>query len=98
MAIVIESKEKKGANWFAILIIFISIIIIGVAAYFLFFSKTPLIENIISQQLDVTSQLSQIQIDPQSITQNKIFQSLETYATLLAPSLSAIGKANPFTK
>lgn len=98
MAIVIESKEKKGANWFAILIIFISIIIIGVATYFLFFSKTPLIENIISQQLDVTSQLSQIQIDPQSITQNKIFQSLKTYTTLLTPSLSAVGKSNPFVR
>ena len=97
MAIIIE-KQKKSINWSAILIIFVLIIIIGVVSYFLFFSKVPLIEKIPSPQLKAINQISQIQLNPQSITQNKIFQLLKSYIILNMPSSSMIGKSNPFVK
>ncbi|MFA5386348.1 MAG: hypothetical protein WC297_01660 [Candidatus Paceibacterota bacterium] len=100
MAIVIEAKEKKGINWFAGLMLIVFIIIVGITAYLLFFSKTPLLEQISSPQLNVNNQISQLQIQSQiqAIAKNQLYQSLKEYATLALPSESFIGKANPFTK
>ncbi len=97
MAIVIE-KEKRGMNWFAILIILVSAVVIGAAAYYLFFTETPLIEKVIPYQIQVSSQLSQIQTQSvvQAVTDNKFYKSLQKYSILPEVSSENIGKTNPF--
>ncbi len=97
MAIVIE-KEKKGVNWFAIFTVIIIVAIIGIAGYLLFFSEVPLAEKVIPYQLEVSDQVSQLQFQSavQVLTNNKFYQSLQSYVILPLPSSDSIGKTNPF--
>jgi len=99
MAIVIE-KQKKGFNWFAVFIIIILAVIVGVAAYFLFFSSLPLVEKVIPYQLQVSTQLSQAQTQSlvQAVVNSKLYKSLQSYAILPTPSPDNIGKTNPFVR
>ena len=99
MAIVIE-KQKKAFNWFAVFIIIILAVIVGVAAYFLFFSSLPLVEKVIPYQLQVSTQLSQSQTQSlvQAVVNSKLYKSLQGYAILPIPSPESIGKTNPFIK
>ena len=99
MAIVIE-KQKKGFNWFAVFIIIILAVIVGVAAYFLFFSSLPLVEKVIPYQLQVSTQLSQAQTQSlvQAVVNSKLYKSLQSYAILPIPSPDSIGKTNPFVR
>jgi len=99
MAIVIE-KQKKAFNWFAVFIIIILALIVGTAAYFLFFSKLPLVEKVIPYQLQVSTQLSQSQTQSlvQAVVNSKLYKSLQSYAILPIPSPDSIGKTNPFVR
>lgn len=97
MAIVIE-KEKSGINWFAILIILVLAVVIGAAAYYLFFAPTPLIEKVVPYQVQISSQLSQVQTQSivQAVTDSKLYKSLQKYVVLPEVSPENIGKTNPF--
>jgi len=93
MAIVIQEK-KKGANWFAILLVLFIFGTIGLAGYFLFFVKPAALEVVIPKQLEPVAAISKIKFDPSTVVNSAVFRSLKQYTTL--PSIGQIGRDNPF--
>jgi len=94
MAIVV-SGEKQKSPFFAILATGVIVIVLGVGAYYLFFSPAPAIEKIIvSQDLQSISQVSKVNIDTQAITESPIYKTL--VQKLPALQASGYGRANPF--
>ena len=94
MAIVIE-EQKKGFNWFALAIV-ILVVAGGVAAsYYLFFAPTPFIEKVAPPRLESLKTVSQIELSPELITGNPMFQILKQYINPIEVP-TGISRSNPF--
>jgi hypothetical protein len=93
MAILVQ-EQKKGVNWFAIVVTLIIAAVVGLAAYFLFFIAPPGIEIIVPQQLESVIEISKIKFDPTAVINSPAFRSLRSYVGL--PSAGQLGRANPF--
>ena len=94
MAIVVAG-EKQRSPLFAISATLVIALVVGVGAYYLFFSPAPAIEKIIvSQDLQSISQVSKVNIDTQAITESPIYKTL--VQKLPALQASGYGRANPF--
>jgi len=94
MAIVVAG-EKQRSPLFAISATLVIALVVGVGAYYLFFSPAPAIEKIIvSQDLQSISQVSKVNIDTQAITESPIYKTL--VQKLPALQVSGYGRANPF--
>ncbi len=63
MAIVIQEDKKKNGGWFGFGLLFLVLIIVGLAAYYLFFVQPALIDNTIGStgQLQAIDDLKSIQ-------------------------------------
>lgn len=94
MAIVLE--ERQQFNWKA-LIIFIAIIaVVFGLAYFLFFAPSPVVQVIIPSNVKSTAELSTVNLNPNDLLGNKVYQSLKQFgAPVAAPQT---GRENPFIK
>lgn len=97
MAIVIE-EERKKINWFAIVLIFSLVIIIGAAIYYLFFAVPPLAEKIAPTRIQSLQKLSLIKLEPEAVINNPSFQVLKQYVNPIEIQSDLIGKTNPFGK
>lgn len=97
MAIIIE-EEKRRFNWFTLAVVVFLVVLIGTAAYYLFFSSTPLIERVPLPQVKNIEQLSSIKLEPEAITNNPNFQILKKYTNPIEIETALTGKTNPFTK
>ena len=93
MAIEIKTKEK--INWFPFVMAGIFIVFFGVATYFLFFNKPPLVEYAKPTIDPTTAEVVEIKIDPTVITENPVFQSLALVPIDLDQPNDP-GRANPF--
>ena len=93
MAIVIE-EEKRNINWFNLLVAVLIIAFLGAAAYFLFFTKIPLVEKVLSPKVQPLTGVSQFKFNPELITDNEIFKILKEYAG--KPQTGEVGRDNPF--
>jgi hypothetical protein len=96
MAIVIE-EEKNRTNIMGIAGWLVFFAIIVVAAYFIFLAPAESI--IVSPPANLASitPISKVAFNPQSITNDKVFQSLQQYVPpLTLPGSAAVGRANPF--
>ncbi len=94
MAIVIE-EEKKPVNWFAMIIVFIILGIIGSGSYILFFKKPELIEVVAPSQLQEIDRISALTFDPASVIDSPAFKSLRQYASEIL-QVQIPGRDNPF--
>jgi len=93
MAIVLE-QQKRGTNWFAIIVfVFFLIVIVG-GGYYLFFAPVPGIEIIAPLALETAAELSQLQLDPTALINNPVLKNLRQYGSL--PGTGALGRENPF--
>lgn len=95
MAIVVEQERTQRMGVVKILLWLIIIAVIAAAAYYLFFKRPDTIPNLIAPAgFQNTTSLSKISIDPATVVQNPIFQSLKAH---IAPMPSSTpGRANPF--
>lgn len=94
MAIVIE-EEKKPVNWFAMVIVFIILGIVGFGSYVLFFKKPELIEVVAPRQLQEIDRISELTFDPASVIDSPVFKSLRQYAADISKT-QIPGRDNPF--
>jgi hypothetical protein len=93
MAIVVE-QEKKGGSALAFLSWIILIILIGFAAFYIFFKNPELIDYTSSNDTSSVIDFSSVKINPDQILENSKFKELKTY---INPSgQTEIGRPNPF--
>ena len=97
MAIVLQ--EQQQTNWRALGIIVAVFLVIGLSAYFLFWSKAPAIEKVIPNELKSASELSNVKFktDLDSVIRELPPQGkLQRYVG--QPSVGATGRSNPFLR
>ncbi len=97
MAIVIEEQKKK-INWFALAVVILLIFVVGLAAYYLFFAPTPLVEKVAPPRLQSIQELSSIKLQPDVVISNPNFQILKQYVNPIEIQTDFVGKTNPFAK
>lgn len=93
MAIVIE-EEKNRISPISIATWLVVMIIIGLAAYYIFFSQPQLVEITAPQIFQNIDPLSKVNINPEDVVNGPGFQSLKSTITLPEPGNA--GRANPF--
>ena len=94
MAIIVE-EEKKPINWFSLLGGIITIIIIFVGSYYVFFKKPELIESVIPKDYQNLSQISQLSLNTEGVFQSTFFKlPPKQYGSNLTNQTP--GRANPF--
>jgi hypothetical protein len=93
MAIVIPKQSAGGG--LSKIIMFVAIIgILLLAMYFLFFAPTPAFDYIAPQSLQQAAQLSQFDMDPDTVLDSAEFRSLRKINGL--PTGGTFGRTNPF--
>jgi hypothetical protein len=93
MAIVVE-QEKKGGSALAFLSWIILIVLIGFAAFYIFFKNPELVDYTGSSDTENVLNLSSIKIDPDQVLENSKFKELKTYVN--PAGQTEIGRPNPF--
>jgi len=95
MAIVIE-EEKSRTNIIGVAGWLIFLVIIAAAIYYIFFAQAESVIVVPPASLASITPISQITLNPQAVTSNKLFQSLQQYASSSATQgPAAVGRANP---
>lgn len=96
MAIVIQEEKKNSGGWFGFGLILIILMVIGIAAYYLFFVQPDLINNVVpaSQQLDAINSLQSLQFDSTQVVQEFIQNKKQFIPVPVTPS--ATGNTMPF--
>ncbi|HEY4496940.1 MAG TPA: hypothetical protein VI432_02220 [Candidatus Paceibacterota bacterium] len=93
MAIIIQ-EEKSRFNWFVIVGVGVFFILLSASTYYLFFAETPAIDVFLSPELQRNTRISDIDLNPQAVTDLKEFKILRAYTEPLKPQSS--GRSNPF--
>jgi len=78
MAIIVE-EERKKTNWFFFILVLSLAAILIALTYYMFFAPVPLIEKVISQNMESIQQLSTIKLNSESVVNNSKFQILRQY-------------------
>ena len=94
MAIVIE-EEKSRTNIVGVAGWLVFFAIIAIAAYYIFLAPAESVIITPPASLVSITPVSQITINPQDVTSNQLFQSLQQYVTSSAQGQAAVGRANP---
>jgi hypothetical protein len=90
MAIVIQEEKNKG-SWFGFGMLFVILIILGIALYYLFFVQPQILTSAgESQSLE---EFSRMQFDPRTVIESDIFTQQKQFIPLTAP---AGGNPRPF--
>jgi len=95
MAIVIEEEKNKSGLITAIIWIIVLAIIVA-AIYYLFFSQPQLIEVVVPTNLQNAQNISKININPDLLNSNPVFNQLKPYNIQSTSSGTNIGRSNPF--
>lgn len=97
MAIIIEERKSRASlvrliGWLAV------IVIIGVAAYYIFFAAPQLVIVSPSGGLQSIAPISQVTLHPEDVLNSPAFQSLKIPAFPLPSPQgpAAVGRVNPF--
>ena len=93
MAIFVE-EEKNRINLISIITWLVILLIIGLAAYYIFFAQPQLVEITAPAALQNIDPLSKVNINPEDIVNGPGFQSLKSTITLPVPGNA--GRENPF--
>jgi hypothetical protein len=95
MAIFIEEEKKESGRWFGFAVLFVVLIIIGVAVYYLFFVKPELFDVVIPVKLQSIDQLTKIvNFEPKSVLEGDFYKNLRQ--VIPPPSPPPAGNATPF--
>lgn len=93
MAIVVE-QEKKGGNALAFLSWIILIVLIGFAAFYIFFKNPEIVDYTSSDETSSAVDFSSIKINPDQILDDSKFKELKTYVN--PTGQTETGRPNPF--
>jgi len=93
MAIVIE-EEKNTAGIAGIMGWLVFFAIVAIAIYFVFFAPAESVIVTPPANLVSITSLSQVAFNPQNVTSNQLFQSLQQYVSSSTGS-APVGRANP---
>jgi hypothetical protein len=97
MAIVIEEDKSKQKNGVSFLGLIIVVVILAVAAYFIFFVNPEPASITPPAGLENIDNASQVQVDPAGVTNSPSFQMLKQYIsepTSTGPV--SVGRTDPF--
>lgn len=94
MAIVVEEEPKNRKGLAGLITWLVVFIILGVAAYYVFFKRPDLVEVVTPTNFSDTEALSQINLAPDEVINSAEFQSLRSYSEPATPQTG--GRANPF--
>lgn len=94
MAIVIE-EEKNQTNIIGIVTWLVVILVVGIAAYYIFFARPQLVEMVAPSAFQNINTISKINLNPEEVVNSKLFQSLKLYVSLPVPG--SAGRSNPFS-
>ncbi len=96
MAIVIE-EGKKRTDIFAIGAWLVFLALVAGAVYYIFFAQPELVVIPETGTLSNIAPITQLSLNPQSIVQGSIFQTLHSTIALPSPQgPAAVGRTNPF--
>lgn len=93
MAIIVEEERKRGSPARAVLWMTV-LIILGIAAYYIFLARPQTIEIVAPPGFGTLEPLAEAQVNPESIVNSADFQSLKQYVSLPEPGNA--GRINPF--
>lgn len=95
MAIVIQDEQKKNGGWFGFGILFLILIVIGIAVYYLFFIQPNLIDTTISSsQLKAIDSLKSLNFDSTSVVQEFVKKTKQFVPIPSSPHTQ--GNTTPF--
>lgn len=95
MAIVIEEERSLTTGWVSIVGWLVILAIIAATAYYVFFARPELIPIDTPRTFEHTEQLSQIDLNPETIVSNPEFQKRIQHIS--APPPASVGRTNPFS-
>jgi hypothetical protein len=96
MAIIVEEGKKKN-NLLAIAGWVLFLAIVGVSAYYIFFTEPQLVPIAATGTLSTIAPIANIKLDPQTIVSSTQFESLQSDITLPTPEgPTPVGRPNPF--
>jgi hypothetical protein len=95
MAIVVEEEKTSKAGLVGILMWVAVVGVVGASVYYIFVKKPDFIGKVIApKELENISQLSDVTLNPETIINNPVYQSLRAHVGP-RPTPQA-GRANPF--
>lgn len=94
MAIVIEEEKERSGGWFGFGMIFVILVILGVAIYYLFFVKPELIGDFTGMKLQSIDELAQLNFNPQDTVSGDFFK--QSRQLVQPPSPGPTGNSSPF--
>ncbi len=92
MALVVEGKKTSGIIGF--LIWLAVLLILGAGLYYIFFKQPDLIPITPPAGLETGQKVSQLKLDPESVTNDPKFVNLRTYHNVTEATTT--GRDNPF--
>ncbi|MFA4999664.1 MAG: hypothetical protein WC519_02990 [Parcubacteria group bacterium] len=96
MAIIIQENGKKGAL-VPLLIGFVVIAVMGLLAYYLFFSPAPIVDIVGSDKYESTAAFSKATLDVDSVINSPVWNALQTASPVPALITQIISvRENPF--
>ncbi len=94
MAIVVSEEGEQKIDILNIAIWVFLLVLIGVAAYLIFFRKPELVEVVSPSSFKNIDPLAKVALNPQEVVNSPDFRSLKQYVPL--PSPASVGRSNPF--
>lgn len=94
MAIIIEEERPGRVGLIQLVSWIIILLLIGVVVYYVFFRKPPLVEITLPAGTENAEELLQLKLNPDSVTNSPVFNSLQEYVVFPPPS--PVGRSNPF--
>jgi len=95
MAIVIEEEKGSRAGLVGILMWVAIVGVVGAAIYYIFVKKPDTIGELIApKELQNIGELAVVNLNPETIINNPIYQSLRSHAG--PPATPGMGRTNPF--
>ncbi|MFA6495153.1 MAG: hypothetical protein WC246_02395 [Candidatus Paceibacterota bacterium] len=73
MAIIIHDEEQKNGTWFGFVVALVPVLMIGIAAYYVFFMKPDVINQVAPLELRSLDAIRSLQFDPQSVVSTPSF-------------------------
>ena len=95
MAITVE-RESTRKGMVRVISGVVLVIALFVATFILFFTEPPQIEVLAPPEVQTITQISEINLDPDTIIDSPEYEALEGY--VLPPEPGDFGRSNPFTR
>ncbi len=97
MAVIIEEEKQNRVNLMSILGWLVFLVIVGFAAYYIFFTKPELVIISPPANLENITPISQATLRPEDVLNSPTFQALKAPSfPMPVPQASATGRPNPF--